>query len=203
MTTMHLASPTTGTTAQTTLASELDVAACRTLLDQPGTLLIDCREPDEHARERIPGSVLMPLGTLDPAQIRALGAERVVVHCKSGRRGADATARCATAGLAAGNMRGGIEAWRAAGLPTTIDATRPAMGVMQQTQLIIGAVILTTTALGAFVHPAFLAIPGLLSVGMMHAGLTGKCGFATLLGAMPWNRGIACAHGTCARGKPL
>jgi len=202
MTALHLSSPSTGTSAQTTPASELDVADCRTLLDQPSTVLIDCRQPDEHARERVPGSVLMPLGTLDPAQIRALGAQRVVIHCKSGRRGADATARCAAAGLAASNMRGGIEAWRAAGFPTTIDATRPAMGVMQQTQLIIGAAILMTTALGAFVHPAFLVIPSLLSVGMMHAGLTGKCGFATLLGGMPWNRGIACAGGTCTRGKP-
>lgn len=202
MTALHLSSPSTGTSAQTTPASELDVAACRTLLDQPGTVLVDCREPDEHARERIPGSVLMPLGTLDPARIRSMGARHVLIHCKSGRRGADATARCAAAGLAATNMRGGLEAWRAAGYPTTIDATRPAMGVLQQTQLIIGAVILAATMLGAFVHPAFLVLPGLLSVGMMHAGWTGKCGFATLLGGMPWNRGIACADGTCARAKP-
>lgn len=171
-------------------ASEIEPRDAQALLARGEAVLIDVREPDEHARERIAGATLMPLGSLSPEKVRALGAKRVLIHCKSGRRGGDATSRCSAlvgSGIEARNVRGGIEAWRAAGLPTVVDAARPKLGVLQQTQIAIGLAVLAGTALGAFVHPWFLAISAFFGAGLVLAGATGFCGLATLLSKAPWN----------------
>ena len=196
MTTMMTTSP-----AATT--NEIEPRDAQAMLARGDAVLIDVREPDEHARERIVGATLMPLGALTPEKVRALGARRVLIHCKSGRRGGDATARCAAlAGIEVRNVRGGIEAWRAAGLPTVVDAARPRLGVMQQTQLTIGAGVAAGTALGAFVNPWFLVIPAFMGCGLMVAGATGFCGLATVLAKMPWNRvkpqcSVGAGSGSC------
>lgn len=177
---------------------ELEPKAASELLARGEAVLVDVREPDEHARERIQGARLLPLGKVTPASIAALGSGRVLIHCKSGRRGSDATARCASlasSGIVVQNVRGGIEAWRGAGLPTVVDADRPRLGIMQQTQVTVGVAALAGTALGAFVSPWFLALPGVAGMGLVYAGLTGRCGLSNLLALAPWNRSAA----GCAR----
>ena len=172
-------------------ATEIDPREAQAALASGACVLVDVREADEHARERIAGSVLLPLSALSPQQIVALGANRVAIHCKSGRRGADAVARCAglaDVGISVANVRGGIEAWKAAGLPTLVDAGRPRLSVMQQTQIVIGACVLAGTALGFLVHPGFLAIPAFMGAGLVFAGSTGFCGMAVAIGKLPWNR---------------
>lgn len=182
------------TTAATTTISgtgEIEPRDAQAALARGECLLVDVREADEHARERIAGSVLLPLSALTPKQVAALGANRVAIHCKSGRRGADAVARCAglaDAGISVVNVRGGIEAWKAAGLPTIVDTGRPRLSVMQQTQIVIGTCVFAGTALGFFVHPGFLAIPAFMGAGLVFAGSTGFCGMAVMLGKLPWNR---------------
>jgi len=199
MTTMTATSTTPSTSA------EIDPRDAQALLARGEAVLIDVREPDEHARERIAGATLMPLGTLSPEKVRALGAKRVLIHCKSGRRGGDATARCSPllgAGIEVRNVRGGIEAWRAAGLPTVVDASRPKLGVMQQTQLTAGLGVLAGTRLGAFVHPGFLAIAGGMGFGLIVAGATGLCPLADLIAKMPWNAvkgSCSATGGTCSK----
>jgi rhodanese-related sulfurtransferase len=182
------------TTAATTTnapAAEIDPRDAQTALSRGECVLVDVREADEHARERIAGSVLLPLSALTPQQVNALGANRVAIHCKSGRRGADAVARCAglaAAGITVVNVRGGIEAWKAAGLPTIVDTARPRISVMQQTQIVIGACVFAGTALGFLLHPGFLAIPAFMGAGLVFAGTTGFCGMAVAIGKLPWNR---------------
>jgi rhodanese-related sulfurtransferase len=171
--------------------SEIDPRDAQSAIARGECVLVDVREPDEHARERIAGSVLLPLSAVTPQKIAALGANRVAIHCKSGRRGADAVARCAglaDAGITVVNVRGGIEAWRASGLPTVVDTARPRLSVMQQTQIVIGTCVFAGTALGFFVHPGFLAIPAFMGAGLVFAGSTGFCGMAVMLGKLPWNR---------------
>jgi len=80
-------------------------------------LLVDVREPSEYAFERIHGALLYPLSTFDPRSIPA-GGRKVVVQCAGGVR----SMRAAQALVAAGhehviNLDGGINAWKAAGLP--------------------------------------------------------------------------------------
>lgn len=182
---------TTAATTNITTAAEIDPRDAQAALSRSECVLVDVREADEHARERIAGSVLLPLSALSPQQIVALGANRVAIHCKSGRRGADAVARCAglaAAGITVVNVRGGIEAWKAAGLPTIVDTARPRISVMQQTQIVIGTCVFAGTALGFLVHPGFLAIPAFMGAGLVFAGATGFCGMAVAIGKLPWNR---------------
>jgi rhodanese-related sulfurtransferase len=80
-------------------------------------VLVDVREPNEIAAERIPGAVSVPLSQFDPA---ALPQGEVVLSCLSGKRSGMALAKCRQAGVpVTTHMRGGLMAWKAAGLPTT------------------------------------------------------------------------------------
>lgn len=90
-------------------------------------VLIDVREPPEYAAERIPGALLFPMSTFDPLALPEGDARKIVFHCGSGVRSAKAVANCAAAGLAhETHMKGGIQAWKAAGLPVLV--TDPATG---------------------------------------------------------------------------
>jgi len=82
-------------------------------------VLIDVREPQEYAAERIPGALLFPLSSFDPAALPEHEKRSIVFHCGSGIRSAKAVSACTAAGIACDqHMRGGIQAWKAAGLPT-------------------------------------------------------------------------------------
>ncbi len=75
-------------------------------------LLLDVREPHEHAIARIPGARLIPLGTFAEA-IDALDRGRdIVIHCRSGVRSANAVRQLQAAGVTrVWNLAGGILRW--------------------------------------------------------------------------------------------
>ena len=82
-------------------------------------LLIDVREPDEFAAERIAGAVNMPLSRFDAASLPEAGDKTVVLQCAGGKRSAMAIDRCRKANQATEtHLAGGLAAWKAAGLPT-------------------------------------------------------------------------------------
>ncbi len=84
-------------------------------------VLIDVREPSEHAVERIDRAVLMPLGSL-ASMIETLPRDRpVVVHCRTGGRSARAVAMLCAKGIDARNLAGGIEAWRRGKIRTVVE----------------------------------------------------------------------------------
>lgn len=83
--------------------------------------LVDVREANEHAAERIAGAHLVPLSAFDPAKAAALmkPGTKLVLHCKAGKRSADAATRAAALaqqGIEVYSMSGGIDAWKQAGL---------------------------------------------------------------------------------------
>lgn len=81
-----------------------------------GAILVDVREHIEYASENIPGARNHPLSRMGAPLENA--APVVVFHCKSGARtrmNAGALASCTNA--EAYVLDGGIEAWKAAGLP--------------------------------------------------------------------------------------
>jgi rhodanese-related sulfurtransferase len=81
-------------------------------------VLVDVREPNETAAERIPGSVLVPLSRFDPAAIPEPDGRDVVFSCRSGRRSVTASLAAQKRGFPYGShLAGGILAWKAAGLP--------------------------------------------------------------------------------------
>jgi adenylyltransferase/sulfurtransferase len=77
-------------------------------------LLIDVREPHEHAVSRIDGARLIPLREL-PSQLGELSRDReIIVHCKSGARSARAVKLMLESGFPrVTNVQGGIDAWLA------------------------------------------------------------------------------------------
>ena len=75
-------------------------------------LLIDVREPGEHAASRIEGAQLIPLGQL-LSNVKKLPKDQpVVVHCQSGGRSAIAVGLLKVQGFDARNLSGGIKAWK-------------------------------------------------------------------------------------------
>lgn len=78
-------------------------------------MLLDVREPFEHASTRIEGAVLIPMGSV-MQQLDQLPKDRpIAVHCQSGGRSARVTAALRQKGYNALNVAGGIQAWRMAG----------------------------------------------------------------------------------------
>jgi len=91
-------------------------------LEAGDILLIDVREPDEFAAERIAGALNAPLSTFNPQALPQGGAGRVVFQCAGGKRSAAAVDRCASLGGHDAHLAGGLAAWKAAGLPTIAGA---------------------------------------------------------------------------------
>lgn len=157
-------------------------------LMRDGAVLIDVREADEHARERIPGARHHALSKLDAENPARPGDEVLIFHCRSGARTqANAGRLSATAPCEAFVLEGGLDAWKKAGLPTALDRRQP-IELMRQVQIAAGSLVLVGAALGYFVAPGFYALSAFVGAGLTLAGLTGFCGMARLLAAMPWNR---------------
>jgi len=171
----------------------IDAATVSKWLRDGSCTLIDVREPDEHARERIAEATLEPLSGMDARTLAARAGQgrHLVIHCKSGRRSADAVAQVlahVSAGTSVHSLAGGIEAWRAEGLPTKVDQRVSRLSVMRQVQLTVGIGVMAGCALAWLVHPAFLILPAFLGAGLTVAGASGTCGLALMLEHMPWNR---------------
>ncbi len=85
--------------------------------DADNAVIVDVREPDEWAEAHIPGAILMPLSTFDPAAIPNPQGKHLVFHCRSGRRCGMAAEKAVAAGYSGviKRMEGGIIAWAAAG----------------------------------------------------------------------------------------
>ena len=98
---------------------DLTAQQVKAALDAQEILLVDVREPDEFAAERIAGAVNVPLSSFDPKGLPDAGGKSVVFQCGSGKRSATAVGHCQKAGHALDtHLTGGITAWKAAGLPT-------------------------------------------------------------------------------------
>jgi adenylyltransferase/sulfurtransferase len=88
----------------------------RLLHGDDSVLLIDCREPEEHALCSIAGAVSIPMAEL-PGRIAQVAArdERFVVHCHHGVRSLRVVHWLRQQGYSrAQSMAGGIDQWSAA-----------------------------------------------------------------------------------------
>lgn len=91
----------------------ITTAELRDLLDSGlKGLLIDVREPHEHAIANIEGARLIPLATLEGEIANLPKDQDIYVHCKSGMRSARAVNLLRANGFTrAINVSGGIDAW--------------------------------------------------------------------------------------------
>jgi len=152
-----------------------------------GAALIDIRAADEHARNRIPGAHNAPLGS----EFDLGDAPAVIYHCRSGMRtDANAAQLAAASPCEAYLLEGGIDAWRAAGLPVITDAKAP-LEIMRQVQITAGLLVLLGVIGALTVTPWLIGLSAFVGAGLTFAGVSGWCGMAKLLAIMPWNRRAA------------
>ncbi|RNC81866.1 MAG: DUF2892 domain-containing protein [Phycisphaera sp.] len=169
--------------------SEVPPELLQSWLESDAAVLVDVREDFEHAEERIDSAESHPLSKFDAAELRGKHeGKRIVFHCRTGKRSHNAAGRFGDGSETVFHMAGGIDGWKAAGLPTIRPEGAPKLPIMRQVQITAGALVATGVALGVTVSPWFLVISAFVGCGLMFAGITGWCGMAKLLAVMPWNK---------------
>jgi rhodanese-related sulfurtransferase len=164
----------------------ISIAEAKALLAD-GARLVDVRERDEAARERIALAQNLPLSALGDT-LPFGGDKAIIFHCKAGNRTTAHASRLAAATQCeAYLLEGGIEAWKAAGLAIVRDDSQP-IEIMRQVQILAGSLILLGVILGTWVSPAFYGLSAFIGAGLTFAGVTGWCGMAKMLALLPWNR---------------
>ena len=105
----------TDSNSTTSLPLEIDVVSVKEMLDQSADfLLLDCREPQEHALCKIESAVLIPMNQTPDriSELEDYRDRRIVVHCHLGMRSLQVAGWLRQHGFdKAQNMSGGIEAW--------------------------------------------------------------------------------------------
>ncbi|MGA0572782.1 rhodanese family protein [Variovorax sp. VNK109] len=153
-----------------------------------GAVLLDIRNADEHARERITQARHLPMDRLHISTLPTGGAPAVIFHCRSGHRTRmNAPQLEAWAGCDAYVIEGGLDAWKKAGLPVVEDKSRP-LELQRQVQIAAGSLIVLGAVTGATISPWFHLLSGIVGAGLVFAGVSGFCGLARVLMHMPWNR---------------
>jgi len=163
---------------------EVDTAAAETLIAQPGTLVLDVREPDEHDQGALPGALHIPRGHLE-AQVEGKIVAKdtpIVVYCAGGVRSAFAAKTLAELGYTdVVSMAGGFGRWKDEGrawkVPVTLTADQrnryqrhlllPEVGVEGQSKLLASKVLLLGA--GGLGSPAamYLAAAGVGTIGIV------------------------------------
>jgi rhodanese-related sulfurtransferase len=82
-----------------------------------GAPVIDVRNEDEYAEERIPGVRLIPLSELGDRVEEVPADQRVYVVCAAGGRSLAAARALNQAGFDTVSVKGGTKAWAAEGRP--------------------------------------------------------------------------------------
>ncbi|MCW2498987.1 MAG: Rhodanese domain protein [Frankiales bacterium] len=100
---------------------EIPTVEPREVVDE---ILLDVREDDEWAAGRAPHAVHIPLYDLPERLAEIPEGRPLSVVCRVGGRSAQATTWLRAQGVEARNVRGGMLAWAAAGLPIEGDSDR-------------------------------------------------------------------------------
>lgn len=162
------------------------------MMQSDDCILIDIREPDEYARENIPGARNVPLSRL-ASEICPDGNCKIVFHCRSGMRTNNAAEQLA--GWANGEtylLQGGIEAWRAGGHGTAANTKAP-MELQRQVQITAGSLIFLGALLSIYVAPLWSLLPAAMGLGLFFTGVTNNCAMSKVLLLMPWNAPLRAA----------
>lgn len=157
-------------------------------LEQKQVILVDVREPSEHAAERIYGAKLVPLSQFDVSQIPLESDKTIVLHCQSGNRSAQAANKLLTTGAETViHLEGGLNAWKLSGYSIQADKNAP-ISMFRQVQIVAGSLVFIGTLLGVFVSPTFLFLSGFVGAGLVFAGVSNTCAMAALLAKLPYNQ---------------
>jgi rhodanese-related sulfurtransferase len=164
-------------------------------LIREGAVLVDVREADEYAREKVQGARNMPLSKIEAVELAVATGKPVIFHCRSGARTMAHAGSLAqkAGGCEAFIVEGGLDALKRAGAPVALDRRQP-LDLQRQVQIGAGSIGLIGTLLGWFVAPGFFILPAFVGAGLIFAGVTGFCGMARLLVHAPWNAAMRKAN---------
>lgn len=173
----------------------VDAHTLKRWMETGEAVVVDVREPAEHAAEKIDGAKLLPLGTVNKNALPQVNGKKLVIHCRSGKRSASACEKLLAEdpSLEVYNLEGGISAWGTAG-HHIVSSGKFFLPLDRQVQLTIGLILITGSVLGYLFSPAWFLLTGLIGTGLTIAGLTGFCGLAMVMAKMPWNQ---------SAGKPI
>lgn len=113
-----LALPATAGEVKSITADEL-IAELKAKQDK--VLVLDVRSDEEYAKGHVPGAVHVPYDQLESRmdEVKAQGADKVVVYCESGFRAGKAEASLQEAGVEnVYDLEGHMKGWREAKRPT-------------------------------------------------------------------------------------
>ena len=99
-----------------------DVAGFAELVSDSNIVVLDVRTASEFAEGHIEGAINIDQGQsdfMDKARAALPADKKIAVYCRSGRRSANAAGRPGGEGYQCVNLKGGIIAWKEAGMPVT------------------------------------------------------------------------------------
>jgi molybdopterin/thiamine biosynthesis adenylyltransferase/rhodanese-related sulfurtransferase len=162
----------------------IDIDEARRMMEKPGTVLIDVREPDEWRQGHIPNAIGISRGFLELRIEEKVPDHKapIIVQCASGTRSLLAARNLRELGYEnIHNLTGGFNAWKDRGLPWVADRqftpeelTRysrhfviPEVGEKGQAKLLDSKVLLLGT--GALGSPSslYLAAAGVGTIGLV------------------------------------
>lgn len=178
----------------------VDAATLKRWMESGEAVVVDVREPAEHAAEKIPGATLTPLGMVSKSSLPVCEGKKLVIHCRSGKRSTSACEKLLAEdpNLEIYNLEGGISAWGAMGHQIA-QSGKFFLPLDRQVQLTIGLMLIAGSILGYLFSPAWFFLTGFIGAGLAIAGLTGFCGLAMLIAKMPWNQRVAGATSCSVR----
>ena len=170
-------------------ADVLDADQVRRLRrDDPDVRIIDVRTGGEFETVHIPGAYNIPLDTLRE-HVRDLAdvEHPVVLVCASGARATAAQGTLAAAGKRHLHLlRGGMDAWQAAGGEVVRGGTQR-WAMERQVRLVAGSLVLTGIV-GSLVAPRLRFLAGAVGAGLTFSAVSNTCAMANVLGRLPYNR---------------
>ena len=96
-----------------------DVKGFAQLMENPDVVLLDVRTQQEYDEGHLQGAMLIDQGRDDFMQVVKdviPAGKKIAVYCRSGRRSANAAEKLAGQGYVVTNLKGGILAWKEAGM---------------------------------------------------------------------------------------
>lgn len=91
------------------------------LAADPATVVLDVRDPGEHAAGRLPGSLAIPLAIVPLRHLELPRTRPVHVVCESGARSSQAVRWLLRQGYDAVDVAGGLTGWRGSGRALVVD----------------------------------------------------------------------------------
>jgi len=176
----------------------VDTATLKKWMNNGEAVIVDVREPAEHAAENIAGAESLPLSGISKQSLPETNGRKLVLHCRSGKRSMSACEKLLAEdpNLEVYSLEGGISAWSATG-HLVESSGKFFLPLDRQVQLTIGLGVLAGSVLAYVVNPIFLLLTGFFGAGLTVAGLTGFCGLAMVMAKMPWNQVVDKSATSC------